>query len=165
MRIWLLLIVAGLLGLAGCDDDDTPLITYDPPVYLENVESVSKTNTPEVQINRFVAANNMDTVMTSSGLVYQILEQGGAEKPTSDSEITAWFRGYTVDGVIFDQSATTPLISDLNRLFKAWREGVPKLGKGGKIWLLARPSLASENNAPSNGMQVLVFEIELIDFE
>ena len=166
MRILISLLLVGMLGIVGCDDDDVAeVVTYDPPIFLENVEFVATTNTPTVQINRFVAANNMDTVMTSSSLVYEVLDAGGSEKPNSESQITAWFKGYTTDGVIFDQSASFPLTSELSGLFACWREGVPKLGRGGKMWMLARPSLASNNNAPSNGSRVLVFEIELIDFE
>lgn len=173
MRNWILLFLVGMLAFASCnsDDDVVMVATYDQPVWQENVQFEGKTNTPSVQINRFVAANNIDTTMTASGLVYSILDPGGAEKPTLDSVIVAWYKGYTADGVVFDQTSTQPFNRSLQGVIAGWQEGIPLLGRGGKMWMLVRPTLAYGNNlSPSlvnrgvTSNDVLIFEVELLDF-
>ena len=169
MRNWISLLLIGTLAFASCNsDDDLAGITFEQPVWNDNVEFVSTTNTPTVQIDRFVAANNMDTVLTASGLVYVILDPGEAEKQSGSSEVVAWYKGYLTDGVIFDQSTTSPLFSQLSGLIPGWREGMPLLGRGGKMWMLVRPSLGYGNQPPTGtpitSNSVMVFEIEMVDF-
>jgi len=164
---WIVL-SCSLLVVGACGDDDNFCVEteYDDPAWLENVSFVGTTNLPEVQIERYVAANTLDTNRTSSGLVYSILDEGSSEKPSLSSTVVAWYKGYLTDGTIFDQSVTCrgPLNLPLEDLIPAWQEGIPKIGRGGKMVLLARPSIAYENGSPSNGSRVLVFEIELLDF-
>ncbi len=170
----LLLMVA--VSFAACDKDDGPAVVtpdYPPPVFRDDVNFVNATNLPAVQIDRFVEANGMDTVQTASGLVYQIDEPGGSDKPTVNSEVVVYYRGYLVNGSVFDQSPSgfplgTQRVITPNGLIQAWKEGIPKLGRGGKMWMLARPSLAYGSNPPRGiitAETVLVFEIELIDFK
>ena len=160
MLLWALFPMV-LLGSCQVEEDVPP---PDPLPWRTNVVFIPATNTPEVQINRFVEANNMDTVQTASGLVYQILDPGGEVKPTLDSTITAYYKGYLVDGRVFDESVNgRPLNLPLRELIAGFEEGVQKLGAGGRIWMLVRPSLAYGNGAPSNGTNVLVFEVELLE--
>lgn len=162
-----------MLTLASCnsDDDVVPTFIYEGPDWEENVVFIDATNTPTVQINRFVAANNMDTVMTASGLVYAIQNPGETEKPTATSTVQTWYKGYLTDGRVFDQTFTAPAEFSLDgALIQGWKEGIPKIGKGGRMWLLVRPSLGYGNSPPASSPiitdnTVLVFEIELEDFE
>ncbi len=110
----------------------------------------------------------MDTIRTASGLVFQIDNPGTGVKPTVDSTVLMNYKGYLVSGRVFDQSfLESPLNIKLSRLIDAWKEGVPYLGAGGKMWMLVRPSLAYGNNPPQGtGItpeSVIVFEIELIE--
>ncbi|MFK8057885.1 MAG: FKBP-type peptidyl-prolyl cis-trans isomerase [Saprospiraceae bacterium] len=165
MKNWIALSFLGVLFFAGCNGDDG--ITYPAPEWEENVAFVAADGTPDAQIDLFVAANNMDTVVTESGLVYVILEPGSSERPSANSRIVAWYKGYTVDGTIFDQSGSTPFTSSLTNLIQGWQEGIPLLGKGGKMWMLLKPELAYGDRPPSSDItttSVLVFEIELADF-
>lgn len=160
-----------MFALSACLDDDSegPNLNsndYDPPVWQDSVSFVSNIDTtPEAQIDLFVAANNLSATTTSSGLVYVILEEGAEEKPNIDSGVIAWYKGYTVDGEVFDQSRNTPFASQLSLLIRGWQEAIPLLGKDGKMWMLLPPSLAYGNDPPSNGNRVLVFEVELADFQ
>ena len=156
-----------LVSLGACQEPVTGNQTfslYDPPNFLENVVYTENTGTPTEQINRFVADNGLDTVMNNRGLVYSVLAEGDAStRPAADSVITAWFRGYTVDGVEFEASRARPLQAELNNLIEAWRQALPAIGQGGRILILARPSLAYGQAPPSNGGQVLVYEVELLE--
>ncbi len=168
-KFFLALSLLGAGLFVACEQTDiTPTARCVPKTtWREDVEFVDITNTPERQIERFVAANNMDTIRTASGLVYMIESPGGEIKPTIDSTVSVYYRGYLVNGSIFDQSCDgLPGTFPLKDLIKGWREGIPQLGAGGKMWMLVRPGLGYADNPPPNrGITpetVLVFEIELI---
>ena len=162
-----------MLSLGACgDDDDTAFgcieLDYQEPEYLEDVNFIEITNTPTVQIERFVSANNLDTVHTPSGLVYSIIDAGEAEKPEAGAVVEVWYKEYLANGSIFAQSnvcSTGPLRATLNIRTLAWQEGVRNVGRGGKIMLLARPSLAFGSSSPSSNSFIVVSEVELLDFE
>ena len=172
-----LLAFAALSLFVACDDEDPfapPEPLYPPPSqpWRTDVQTVSTAGLPVDQRNLFVERNNMDTVMTSSGLIYQIDEPGGEDKPTVDSEIVVYYRGYLVDGRVFDQSTDGfPLGSTRtirpSGLIEAWKEGIPKLGRGGRMWMVVKPSLGYGVNGSQSipGNSNLVFELELVDFK
>jgi len=159
------------VGACGGDDNFCVDTDFDSPEWKEDVVFTGTTNLPQVQIDRFVEANSLDTVQTPSGLVYSILSPGSSEKPESNSSVLTWYKGYLTDGQIFDQSNVCnrgPSRFSLDGVIQAWTEGIPKLGVGGKMILLARPNLAYGNrppNAPITSSTVLVFEIELLEIE
>ncbi len=177
-QISLLVFTLLLLCLGACGDDDDfnafggcVDTEYPAPEWYDADEGevvyIETTNTPQVQINRFVASNNLDTVQTSSGLVYSIIEPGGVDRPGSASVVEIWVKGYLMDGSIFEESdvcRSGPLTINISNLIPALREGLLEIGKGGKMTLLARPSIAYGGSTPSNGNFVLVFELELLDF-
>ena len=124
---------------------------------------------PGEQIESYLAANNLgEGETTSSGLVYIIEEPGGEETPAISDEITINYKGYLVDGTVFDQTSGRPRTFPLSALIPAWQEAIPKIGRDGKIKILAPPSTAYGNNPPPGSgitpQSVLVFDIELIDF-
>jgi len=121
------------------------------------------------QIDQYLTDNNITGEQTtSSGLVYLIEEMGAATKPTLSSDITINYKGYRIDGDVFDETTGTPRTFALNRLIAAWQEGIQLVGEGGKIKLICPPNLAYGNNPPSNSIikagDVLVFDIELLSF-
>ena len=153
VRSLLVLATAALLAV-GCGGSD---------------DNVAETRSVEDQIAAFVADNNLTDVQTTgSGLVYTILEPGGAERPTVADDITINYRGYLVDGRTFDQTDGTPRTFPLSRLIPAWQEAIPLIGRGGEIQILAPPSTAYGENPPAGtgitANSVLVFDIELVDF-
>lgn len=165
----LVFLLAGAALFSSCDKNDlAPAPTFTTRPWRTDVVYVDATNTPERQIERFVAANNIDTTRTASGLVYVIDTLGGDVRPTLDSTVTVYYKGYLVNGRVFDESRDGyPSSFKLSKLIPAWREGIPYLGAGGKMWMLARPSIAYGNNPPAGSgitaESVLVFEIELVE--
>lgn len=142
-------IVALVLTLMACNGDDGC------------VEA-----TPGAQIDEFLEANGLagQETTTSTGLVYIIEEPGDSVRPTLSDEITINYRGYYPDGETFDETTGTPRTFPLANLIAAWQEGLPLIGQGGEIRLLAPPALAYGPNPPA-GIRcgsILVFDIELI---
>ena len=152
----LLLLVMGLVSCASAPQDLGPVAD-------------STAGSPQEQIDRYLKAQSIaEEQMSYTGLVYIIEQEGESEKPTIQDEISIHYRGYLVDGTLFDYTTGSPRTFPLSQLIPAWQEAIPLIGKGGKIKILAPPSLAYGSNPPPGtpitAETVLVFDIELVDF-
>ena len=115
-------------------------------------------------IEEYISDNQLNAQSTSSGLYYVILKTGSGEHPTSYSTVTVAYKGYLLNGDVFDENLA--FTSRLSSLIKGWKEGIPLIGRGGKIKLLVPSALGygsqQQGNIPANS--VLVFDITLYDF-
>ena len=110
-----------------------------------------------------VKAAPADAKKTSSGLAYKVLTPGkGKAHPTSTSEVTVHYTGWTTDGKMFDSSVTRgePSTFPLNQVIKGWTEGVQLMSEGEKARFWIPEPLAYGGRRAPFGM--LVFDIELI---
>lgn len=122
-------------------------------------------------ILNYALSNKMEVMSTASGIYYTMLDEGtGVGNPTAASKITAHYKGALLDGTVFDSSFDRgePLQFKLGQVIKGWQESIPLLKKGGKGKFIIPSHLAyGERGAgaliPANS--VLVFDIELLDFE
>ena len=111
-----------------------------------------------------VAAPPADAKRTASGLAYKVLTPGtGTQKPTSRSNVTVHYTGWTTDGKMFDSSVTrgTPATFGLDQVIPGWTEGVQLMVEGEKTRFWIPQNLAYKGQA---GMPrgMLVFDVELI---
>lgn len=107
-------------------------------------------------------------IKTPSGLRYKILAPGTDPKPTAASTVKCLYTGKTCDGKVFDSTegrGNQPAEFPLNGVIPAWTEAVPKIGKGGKILLVAPASIAYGENGqgPIPANSVLEFVVELVE--
>lgn len=114
------------------------------------------------------AAAQMETVTTSSGLIYRSLQDGTGAQPKATDTVRVHYRGTFPDGREFDSSLTRgkPIEFPLSRVIKCWTEGVQRMKVGGKARLVCPPAIAyGERGAgtviPPNA--TLHFEVELLD--
>ncbi len=113
-----------------------------------------------------VKAPPADAKKTASGLSYKVLTKGtGARHPTSASQVTVHYTGWTTDGKMFDSSVVKgePITFPLNGVIAGWTEGVQLMVEGEKTRFWIPQNLAYKGESPPYGM--LVFEIELIKFQ
>lgn len=119
------------------------------------------------KILEYLDANSLTAEKHESGLYYIIEEPGSEEKPNSSSEVLVNYKGYLLDGSVFDETTDNAVSFSLTNLINAWRIGIPLIGSGGKITLITPSYLAYGGSArtgiPANS--VLVFEIELKNFQ
>ena len=121
-----------------------------------------------MEIQTYIADNNLDAQSTSSGLHYTIDKEGNGQHPNLNNEVTVHYRGYYTDGEQFDSSYDRgmPATFPLSMVIEGWQEGIPFFSKGGKGKLLI-PSHLGYGSGPPPGIRpnaVLVFDIELITF-
>lgn len=116
----------------------------------------------EKDIANFIAENNLNAIRTDSGLYYVINEEGTGEQPSYTSNVTVAYKGYFLNGTVFDQSEEVSF--DLQGSIAGWIEGLSYFKEGGSGIILIPASLGY-GNTDYNGIpggSVLVFVVELI---
>lgn len=139
-----------------------------------SVLSCKKDVSPEEQlqidiqkIKDYLVANNLTATALPSGLHYIITLEGQGNNPTLQSNVTVRYKGYLLDGMVFDQTSGTSTVTfPLANLIPAWQEGIPLMKRGGKGTFFSPSALAyGPDGVPGiPGNSVLIFEIELANF-
>ena len=106
--------------------------------------------------------------ITSSGLQYEVLEEGAGPKPGETSNVVTHYEGTMIDGRVFDSSIQRgePATFGVNQVIKGWTEALQMMNAGAK-WRVAIPAELAYGDAgapPSiPGGAALVFDIHLIE--
>ncbi|WP_308992696.1 FKBP-type peptidyl-prolyl cis-trans isomerase [Mariniflexile litorale] len=126
----------------------------------ETVDYVTKN---DEQIQAYIAENNLTAKKSSSGLYYVIDTPGTGAQPTATSDVTIAYKGYFLNGTVFDQN-TNGYTTNLQQVIKGWTEGIPYFKEGGSGILLVPAHLGYGNNDYYTipGGSVLIFDVELI---
>ncbi len=145
------------LVFAGCSSTDI----IQPNKQLEIDKEV---------IRKYLDENEIEAVEHSSGLFYQILEEGTGTKPEIYHYVRVKYKGMLMNEemTVFDESPTTdPPYSTflLSGVIKGWQVGLKLMPEGTKAVLYIPSSLAygkiASANIPANSN--LIFEVELLD--
>lgn len=123
------------------------------------------------KIIKYAKSKQLKGNFTSSGIFYVIEDAGeGLERPSSDSNVTAHYKGTLLNGKKFDSSydRDEPLKFKPSKVIKGWQEAIRMLGKGGKGKFIIPSGLAYGDREvgsliPANAN--LVFDMEVIDFK
>lgn len=116
------------------------------------------------------AAQDNDTISTTTGLRYLILEKGNGVKAEPGKEATVDYTGYLIDGKEFDSSIkrNQPLSFTVGegKVIKGWDEGVALMNVGSRFRFIIPPDLAyGEQGAgdviPPNA--TLIFDVKLLE--
>lgn len=120
------------------------------------------------QIKQYLTDKNLTASSTNSGLHYIITTEGTGGNPSANSTVTVKYKGYLLDGTIFDEtSGTSTATFPLFNLIQGWQEGIPLLKTGGKGTFLI-PSYLGYGSSPVGTIpanSVLIFEIELVKYQ
>ena len=113
----------------------------------------------------FLAENRTKpgVVTTSSGLQYQILQEGKGVKPSATDSVTVNYQGSLITGKEFDKGENISF--PLNGVIAGWTEGLQLMNEGAKFRFFIPAALAyGESGAgriiPPNS--ALIFEVELV---
>ena len=116
----------------------------------------------------YVATNNLNDTEHESGIFYLIDTPGQGGNPTLNAEVTVRYKGYYLDGQVFDETPGSETRSwPLSYLIEGWQICIPLLKKGGKGLFIIPSGLAYGSNPPQGVRKnaVMAFEIELVDFQ
>lgn len=147
-----ILIVFALILITSCSKNDNG---PDPLEY-------SALNDEDIQA--YIAANNLNAEKSNTGLYYVIDEVGTGTQPSFTDNVTVAYKGYFLDGTVFDQSDEAGISFNLQGVIPGWTEGITYFKEGGSGILLIPSHLGygyyNYNGIP--GGSVLIFEVNLI---
>ncbi|MFT4832546.1 MAG: FKBP-type peptidyl-prolyl cis-trans isomerase FkpA [Psychroserpens sp.] len=137
------------------------LISCESDKKSENIDYVVKN---DQEITAYITENNLEAQKSNSGLYYVITEAGTGAQPTPTSNVTVAYKGYYLNGNVFDQSDAEGISFGLDQVIKGWTEGIPYFKEGGNGILLVPAHLGYGNNDYSGipGGSVLIFDVSLI---
>ena len=120
----------------------------------------------EQEIIDYIAEHNLNATPTGSGLYYVIEEEGTGAEITSTSDISVRYKGTLTDGEVFDES-TEGISFNIQGVISGFSEGVQLFNEGGSGLLIipAHLGYGSEKSGSIPAGSVLIFEVELIDYE
>jgi len=144
------------------------------PKYIKEYKKATVEN-PETQADKdknlilqYLTDNKLDFQTTESGVYYSMDQLGTGDHPAENSIVIMNYKGYTLDGNVFDSSydREEPLEISLQRVISGWTEVGQLLQPGGKGTFILPSAIAygergSGKDIPAN--TVLVFEMELLD--
>ena len=113
----------------------------------------------------YVETNYPKAIKTPSGLYYHSTKDGTGAYPKATDKVTVHYKGFFLDGKVFDQSkAGNPISFPLNGVIKGWTEGLQLMREGGEAVLIipyelaygagGRPGIPAKSD--------LVFEVSLV---
>ena len=118
---------------------------------------------------RFLAENakRPNVVVTSSGLQYEVLNEGTGRSPKATDTVRCHYHGTLIDGTVFDSSyqRNQPADFGLNQVIAGWTEGVQLMKEGGKYRFYLPYHLAYGEHGAGNTIPpfaTLVFDVELL---
>jgi len=114
----------------------------------------------------YIVENGLDCTRAENGLYYTIHQMGDGELLGRGSPVKADYKGYFLDGKIFDSSYQRgkPIRFTVGQMAAGWDQGMTYVNRGSKITLLLPSFLAYgeegfQDIVPPN--TVLVFEIDI----
>lgn len=148
---------------------------FTPPVInlYSHVDSLEQLQREKVSIEAYIGnSGRMHSMIDTSSyknnndVNYALMKEGTGKQVTVNDTVTAFYKGYLLNGAVFDETKERPATFPLNRLIRGWQIGVPLCKVGGKIKLIIPSNLAYSIRTraakiPPNS--ILVFEIEVVD--
>jgi FKBP-type peptidyl-prolyl cis-trans isomerase len=121
-------------------------------------------------IEKFIAEKGLkDVKVTPSGLRYIITNPGTGPLPTKGSLVTVNYKGYLLNGTVFDESYSRKqpfeLMLGAGEVIPGWEEGLTYFAKGGKGTLIIPSYLAYGEQGAGTipASSPIVFDIEVVD--
>lgn len=151
MKFWLAPAAAVLMAAAACN---------------KSVETcpVNATVAPAAEVaalRQYLDTNAINAVYDNRGFFYSIQDSGSSERPTACSNVTVDYLGKLISGKTFDQGTNATF--SLTNVITGWKQGLPLIGRGGKITLYIPPGSGyggtDRGAIPANS--VLIFQIYL----
>ena len=140
--------------------------------YLEEANSAAFGENKEKGIAFLEENKNKEGVsITSSGLQYEIIQEGSGNKPSATDNVTVHYHGTLIDGTVFDSSTErgTPASFGVNQVIPGWTEALQLMSVGAKFKLYIPQELAYGANphpgGPIKPYSALIFDVELIEIK
>ena len=107
-------------------------------------------------------------VTLSSGLQYQVLQEGNGKSPKATDQVKCHYEGTLINGKVFDSSYRRgePATFPLNGVIAGWTEGLQLMKEGAKYRFFIPFNLAYGTRGAGQDIPpyaTLIFDVELIE--
>lgn len=146
-------------------------------VSIKNIEAMEKEQkaADDKILQEYFKKENIKPTKTESGLYYTLKTEGSGAKPQPGSKVTVNYTGKFLDGTPFDSNVdpqfqhVEPFVFQLGQgmVIKGWDEGIGYLSKGqkGELYIPSHLAYGPNGQGPIKPNSILIFEVELVDFE
>ena len=121
-------------------------------------------------ITDYLTTNKLVAEKTPEGIYFIVETQGTGNFPTLSNTVSVRYKGYVLDGTVFDenQTATKPVFTTVlgGGIITGWKIGLQKFKKGGKGKLFIPSAYAygsSGSGSIIKGNNPIIFDIDLVD--
>ncbi|MFT6065027.1 MAG: FKBP-type peptidyl-prolyl cis-trans isomerase FkpA [Paraglaciecola sp.] len=117
----------------------------------------------EIDILAYIQESNLNFLKSNSGLYYRISSSGSGVSPNVNSNVTLGYKGYLLNGDVFDQSTSASF--NVSGVVQGFGEAVRLLKPGGSGTFILPSKLGYGNTGSGNsikGGDVIIFDINLI---
>jgi len=116
------------------------------------------------QILKYLNDKNLVAKETESKLHYIINKQGDGKIPNDNSNVKVKYKGYYLDGEVFDETKDKAAEFNLQNVIPGFKEGLTKFNEGGKGTIIMPSKLGYGffGRTPIPPGTVIAFDVELI---
>jgi FKBP-type peptidyl-prolyl cis-trans isomerase FklB len=113
--------------------------------------------------------NRNEVKTTSSGLQFEVLEEGNGQKPAATDTVSVHYHGTLIDGTVFDSSVKRgqPATFGVHQVIPGWTEALQLMAVGSKYRLYIPQELAygahPHPGGPIQPFSALIFDVELLE--
>ncbi len=113
-------------------------------------------------------AQRDDVIITDSGLMYRVLEEGEGESPVMTSQVRVHYEAKLITGEIIGSSfdEDEPLVVILHQVISGFSEGLMLMQEDAEYELVVPPELGYGDFPPDSRIHpgaVLIFRVELLE--
>jgi FKBP-type peptidyl-prolyl cis-trans isomerase len=152
-------ILVVLLFLFSCNSADNQVFVQ-----------IDKNKNEEELLQDYLKLNNVKVEPLISGLYVIEIKKGDGDYPIPTKQVKVLYKGYLIDGSLFDKShIKTPLEFSfgVGKVIRGWDEGISKMREGGEYRLII-PSYLAYGNLGYGNIQpnaTLIFDMKLLEVE
>jgi FKBP-type peptidyl-prolyl cis-trans isomerase FklB len=113
--------------------------------------------------------NRSEVKTTSTGLQFEVLEEGSGQKPAATDTVSVHYHGTLIDGTVFDSSVKRgqPATFGVHQVIPGWTEALQLMSLGSKYRLYIPQELAygahPHPGGPIQPYSALIFDVELLE--
>lgn len=167
---------SAMMCMVACSGDNSGKTSTQETVPAQEsapvVEQLSSAESNSKAGKEFIAElvkSDSTIAVTPSGLAYKVVELGKGDTPKATSNVKVKYVGTHINGQEFDNSHGETISFNLQQVIPGFTEGLMLMNKGAKYNLYIPGELAyGARGIPQAGIapnELLIFQIELVDFE
>ena len=160
----------GLMSSTVLSEDDLQeLQDRIEPLINRTIETTPKAISNKRAGEEYMAKLKKDKkyIFTESGIAYKVIKEGTGDYFTEDDVVNILYKGYRLNGEVFDESDDGPMPFELTSIIPGFSEMVQLMKPGGKVTVVipAEQAYGVQGNSNVGPNETLIFDIEALGLQ